>query len=87
MANVFSVASKSIIKMINVVDRISDIALNITDAGVAGTEIVKEQVEGYRDTERELIKAKLEMTKQKMAQLQAEGKALTRDNLDEIELQ
>ena len=86
MANVFSVASKSIIKMINVVDRISDIALNITDAGVAGTEVVKEQVEGYRDTERELIRAKLEMTKQKMAQLQAEGKALTRDNLDEIEL-
>ena len=86
MANVFSVASKSVIKMINVVDRISDIALNITDAGVAGTEIVKEQVEGYRDTERELIKAKLEMTKQKMAQLQAEGKALTRDNLDELEL-
>ena len=86
MANVFSVASKSIIKMINVVDRISDIALNITDAGVAGTEIVKEQVEGYRDTERELIRAKLEMTKQKMAHLQAEGKALTRDNLDEIEL-
>ena len=86
MANVFSVASKSIIKMINVVDRISDICLNITDAGVAGTEIVKEQVEGYRDTERELIKAKLEMTKRKMEQLQAEGKALTRDNLDEIEL-
>ena len=86
MANVFSVASKSIIKMINVVDRISDIALNITDAGVAGTEIVKEQVEGYRDTERELIRAKLEMTKRKMEQLQAEGKALTRDNLDEIEL-
>ena len=86
MANVFSVASKSVIKMINVVDRISDIALNITDAGVAGTEIVKEQVEGYRDTERELIRAKLEMTKQKMALLQAEGKALTRDNLDEIEL-
>ena len=86
MANVFSVASKSICKMITVVDRISDICLNITDAGVAGTEIVKEQVEGYRDTERELIKAKLEMTKQKMAQLQAEGKALTRDNLDEIEL-
>lgn len=86
MANVFTVASKSIIKMINVVDRISDICLNITDAGVAGTEIVKEQVEGYRDTERELIRAKLEMTKQKMAQLQAEGKALTRDNLDEIEL-
>ena len=86
MANVFSVASKSVIKMINVVDRISDIALNITDAGVAGTEIVKEQVEGYRDTERELIRAKLEMTKQKMAKLQTEGKALTRDNLDEIEL-
>ena len=86
MANVFSVASKSVIKMINVVDRISDIALNITDAGVAGTEIVKEQVEGYRDTERELIRAKLEMTKQKMAKLQADGKALTRDNLDEIEL-
>ena len=86
MANVFSVASKSIIKMINVVDRISDIALNITDAGVAGTEIVKEQVEGYRDTERELIRAKLEMTKQNMALLQAEGKPLTRDNLDEIEL-
>ena len=86
MANVFSVASKSIIKMINVVDRISDICLNITDAGVAGTEIVKEQVEGYRDTERGLIKAKLEMTRQKMARLQEEGKALTRDNLDEIEL-
>ena len=86
MANVFSVASKSIIKMINVVDRISDICLNITDAGVAGTEIVKEQVEGYRDTERELIKAKLEMTKRKMEQLQIEGKALTRDNLDELEL-
>ena len=86
MANVFSVASKSIIKMINVVDRISDICLNITDTGVAGTEIVKEQVEGYRDTERELIKAKLEMTKRKMEQLQAEGKALTRDNLDELEL-
>ena len=86
MANVFSVASKSIIKMINVVDRISDIALNITDAGVAGTEIVKEQVEGYRDTERELIRAKLEMTKQKMEHLKANGKALTQDNLDEIEL-
>ena len=86
MANVFSVASKSIIKMINVVDRISDICLNITDAGVAGTEIVKEQVEGYRDTERELIAAKLEMTKAKMAKLKEEGKALTRDNLDEIEL-
>ena len=86
MANVFSVASKSVIKMINVVDRISDIALNITDAGVAGTEIVKEQVEGYRDTERELIRAKLEMTKAKMAKLQEEGKSLTRDNLDEIEL-
>ena len=86
MANVFSVASKSVIKMINVVDGISNICLNITDAGVAGTEISKEQVEGYRDTERELIKAKLEMTKQKMAQLQADGKALTRENLDEIEL-
>ena len=86
MANVFSVASKSVIKMINVVDRISDICLNITDAGVAGTEIVKEQVEGYRDTERELIRAKLEMTKAKMAKLQEEGKSLTRDNLDEIEL-
>ena len=86
MANVFSVASKSIIKMINVVDRISDIALNITDAGVAGSEIVKEQVEGYRDTERQLIQAKLEMTKQKMAQLQELGQALTRDNLDAIEL-
>lgn len=86
MANVFSVASKSVIKMINVIDGISNICLNITDAGVAGTEIIKEQVEGYRDTERELIKAKLEMTKQKMLRLQAEGKALTRDNLDEIEL-
>ena len=86
MANVFSVASKSICKMITVVDRISDICLNITDAGVAGTEIVKEQVEGYRDTERELIRAKLEMTKAKMAQLQADGKALTQDNLDAIEL-
>lgn len=86
MANIFTVASKSICKMITVVDRASDIALNLADAGVAGTEIVKEQVEGYRDTERELIKAKLEMTKAKMAKLQAEGKALTRDNLDEIEL-
>ena len=86
MANIFSVASKSICKMINVIDRVSDIALNITDAGVAGSEIVKEQVEGYRDTERELIRAKLEMTKAKMAKLQTEGKALTRDNLDEIEL-
>ena len=86
MANVFSVASKSICKMITVIDRVSDIALNITDAGLAGSEILKEQVEGYRDTERELIAAKLVMTKQKMAKLQAEGKALTRDNLDEIEL-
>ena len=86
MANIFSVATKSLVKMINVVDRVSDIALNITDAGVAGTEIVKEQVEGYRDTERELIRAKLEMTKAKMAKLQEEGKSLTRDNLDEIEL-
>ena len=86
MANIFSVASKSICKMITVIDRVSDIALNITDAGVAGSEIVKEQVEGYRDTERQLIQAKLEMTKQKMAQLKAEGKALTQDNLDAIEL-
>ena len=86
MANIFSVASKSICKMITVIDRVSDIALNITDAGVAGSEIVKEQVEGYRDTERELIRAKLEMTKAKMAKLQTEGKALTQDNLDAIEL-
>ena len=86
MANIFSVASKSICKMITVIDRVSDIALNITDAGVAGSEIVKEQVEGYRDTERELIQAKLEMTKQKMAHLKANGKALTQDNLDSIEL-
>ena len=86
MANIFSVASKSICKMITVIDRVSDIALNITDAGVAGSEIVKEQVEGYRDTERQLIQAKLEMTKQKMEHLKAEGKALTQDNLDAIEL-
>ena len=86
MANIFSVASKSICKMITVIDRVSDIALNITDAGVAGSEIVKEQVEGYRDTERELIQAKLEMTKQKMEHLKANGKALTQDNLDAIEL-
>lgn len=86
MANIFSVASKSICKMITVIDRVSDIALNITDAGVAGSEIVKEQVEGYRDTERELIQAKLEMTKQKMEHLKANGKALTQDNLDSIEL-
>ena len=86
MANIFSVASKSICKMITVIDRVSDIALNITDAGVAGSEIVKEQVEGYRDTERELIRAKLEMTKQKMEHLKANGKALTQDNLDTIEL-
>ena len=86
MANVFSVACKSIIKMITVIDRVSDIALNVTDAGVAGSEIVKEQVEGYRDTERELIRAKLEMTKTKMAKLQELGQALTRDNLDEVEL-
>ena len=72
--------------MITVVDRVSDIALNITDAGVAGSEIVKEQVEGYRDTERQLIAAKLEMTKQKMEHLKANGKALTQDNLDSIEL-
>ena len=86
MANIFSVASKSICKMITVIERVSDIALNITDAGVAGSEIVKEQVEGYRDTERELIQAKLEMTKQKMEHLKANGKALTQDNLDSIEL-
>ena len=86
MANIFSVASKSICKMITVIDRVSDIALNIADAGVAGSEIVKEQVEGYRDTERELIQAKLEMTKQKMEHLKANGKALTQDNLDSIEL-
>ena len=86
MANIFSVASKSICKMITVIDRVSDIALNITDAGVAGSEIVKEQVEGYRDTERQLIQAKLEMTKQKMEHLKANGKALTQDNLDSIEL-
>ena len=86
MANVFSVACKSIVKMITVIDRVSDIALNVADAGVAGTDIVKESVEGYRDTEREIIRAKLEMTKAKMAKLKAEGKSLTRDNLDEIEL-
>ena len=86
MANVFSVACKSIVKMINVVDRVTDAALNIADAGVAGTEVIKENVTGYRDTERVLIQAKLEMTKAKMAKLRAEGKALTRDNLDEIEL-
>ena len=70
MANVFSVACKSLIKMINVVDRISDMALNVTDAGVAGTQILKEGVESYRDIERQLISAKLEMTKQKMVLLQ-----------------
>ena len=86
MANVFSVACKSICKMISVVDRVSDATLNITDAAVAGTEIIKEGVESYRDVERQLISAKLEMTKQKMAKLQAEGKSLTRDNLDEVEL-
>ena len=86
MANIFSVACKSVIKMINVVDRVSDIALNITDAGVAGSEVIKENVTGYRDTERVLIAARLEMTKQKMALLQEQGKALTRDNLDEVEL-
>ena len=86
MANIFSVASKSICKMITVIDRVSDIALNITDAGVAGSEIAKDYVEGYRDTERQLIQAKLEMTKQKMAHLKANGKALTQDNLDAIEL-
>ena len=86
MANIFSVACKSVIKMINVVDRVSDIALNITDAGVAASEVIKENVTGYRDTERVLITARLEMTKQKMALLQEQGKALTRDNLDEVEL-
>lgn len=86
MANVFSVASKSICKMINVIDRISDAALNITDAGVAGTQILKEGVEAYRDTERQLISAKLEMTKQKMDKLKSEGLTMTRDNLDTIEL-
>ena len=86
MANVFSVACKSLIKMINVVDRISDMALNVTDAGVAGTQILKEGVESYRDIERQLISAKLEMTKQKMVLLQTKGLPLTRDNLDEVEL-
>ena len=86
MANIFSVASKSICKMITVIDRVSDIALNITDAGVAGTEILREGVEAYRDTERQLIAANIVLTQQKMAQLQSEGKTLTRDNLDAIEL-
>ena len=86
MANVFSVACKSLVKMIGVVDRVSDMALNVTDAGVAGTQILKEGVEAYRDTERELISAKLEMTKQKMDMLRTKGLALTRDNLDEVEL-
>ena len=86
MANIFSVASKSICKMINVIDRVSDMALNVTDAGVAGTQILKEGVESYRDIERQLISAKLEMTKQKMDKLKSEGLALTRDNLDSIEL-
>ena len=86
MANVFSVACKSLVKMIGVVDRVSDMALNVTDAGVAGTQILKEGVEAYRDTERQLISAKLEMTKQKMDMLRTRGLALTRDNLDEVEL-
>ena len=86
MANIFTVASKSICKMITVVDRVSDMALNITDAGVAGTEILKEGVEAYRDTERQLIAANIVLTQQKMAQLQSEGKTLTRENLDAIEL-
>ena len=86
MTNVVSVACKSLIKMINVVDRVSDMALNVTDAGVAGTQILKEGVESYRDIERQLISAKLEMTKQKMDKLKSEGLALTRDNLDTIEL-
>ena len=72
--------------MITVIDRVSDMALNVTDAGVAGTQILKEGVEAYRDTERQLISAKLEMTKQKMDKLKSEGLALTRDNLDTIEL-
>ena len=86
MANIFSVASKSICKMITVIDRVSDMALNVTDAGVAGTQILKEGVESYRDIERQLISAKLEMTKQKMDKLKSEGKSLTRDNLDEVVL-
>ena len=86
MANVLSVACKSLVKMIGVVDRVSDMALNVTDAGVAGTQILKEGVEAYRDTERQLISAKLEMTKQKMDMLRTKGLALTRDNLDEVEL-
>lgn len=86
MANIFTVASKSICKMITVIDRVSDMALNITDAGVAGTEILKEGVEAYRDTERQLIAANIVLTQQKMEQLQSEGKTLTRDNLDAIEL-
>ena len=86
MANVFSVASKAICKMINVIDRVSDMALNVTDAGVAGTQILKDGVESYRDIERQLISAKLEMTKQKMEVLRTKGLALTRDNLDEVEL-
>ena len=86
MANIFSVASKSICKMITVIDRVSDMALNVTDAGVAGTQILKEGVESYRDIERQLISAKLEMMKQKMDKLKSEGKSLTRDNLDEVEL-
>ena len=72
--------------MINVIDRVSDAALNVTDAAVAGTQILKEGVEAYRDTERQLISAKLEMTKQKMDKLKSEGKSLTRDNLDEVVL-
>ena len=86
MANIFSVASKSICKMITVIDRVSDMALNVTDAGVAGTQILKEGVESYRDIERQLISAKLEMTKQKMDKLKSEGLALTRDNLDKVVL-
>ena len=86
MANIFVVAGKSICKMITVIDRVSDIAMNIADAGCAGSEVIKENVTGYRDTERVLIAARLEMTKQKMALLQEQGKAITRDNLDEVEL-
>ena len=86
MANIFVVAVKSMIKMVNVIDHVSDTALNLADAMKSTSEIVLDHANGYRDTERELIAAKLQMTKQKMAKLLAEGKALTRDNLDEIEL-
>ena len=86
MANLFTTISRSAIKMLSVVDGVSEMALNITDAGVAGTEVLKEAVEGYRDTERALIAANMEIIQQKMNQLKEEGKLLTRDNLDAIEL-